>query len=73
MLVDHFLVTVACHSGNRELICGGVHMSQLTEIFLSLSHPRKVQLSARKVQLHFFTEKMQLKHFFVGDFFLCLN
>jgi hypothetical protein len=48
-------------------------MSQLTEIFLSLSHPRKVQLSARKVQLHFFTEKMQLKHFFVGDFFLCLN
>ena len=55
-------------------------MSQLTEIFLSLSHLRKVQLqfkekcnlvqlhiSGRKVQLHFFNRKVQLKYFFVSD------
>jgi hypothetical protein len=55
-------------------------MSQLTEIFLSLSQLRKVQLqfkkmcnsnqlhfSSRKVQLHFFDRKVQLKCIFVGD------
>jgi hypothetical protein len=58
----------------------GVSMSKLTEIFLSLSQLRKVQLqfkkrcnsvqlhiSGRKVQLHFFNRKVQLKHFFVID------
>jgi hypothetical protein len=55
----------------------GVPMSQLTEIFLSLSQLRKVQLqfkekcnsvqlhiSVRKVQLHFFNRKVQLKAHF---------
>ncbi len=55
-------------------------MSKLTEIFLSLSQLRKVQLqfkekcnsvqlhiSGRKVQLHFFNRKVQLQHFFVID------
>jgi hypothetical protein len=52
-------------------------MSELTEIFISLSHLRKMQLQYkekcishifdRKIQLHFFNKKVQLKHFFVSD------